>query len=143
MIRSVLAVLAGIAVLIATSFAIETAVNPLLMWAFPKSLPSPEALAANPWARTLMFAYGSLCMAAGGYVAALVARRRPVTHAAVLGIVQAGLTILAMFSPEANHASPAQWILIAVLSIPSAIVGGVVYKSRKPNDGLEQAPTSA
>jgi hypothetical protein len=143
MIRSVLSVLAGIAVLIVTSFVIEAAVNPLLIWAFPDSLPGPEALAANPWARTLMFAYGSLCVAGCGYTTAFIARRRPVTHAAVMGIVQAGLTILAMFSPEANHASRLQWIVIAILSIPAALVGGVVYKGRKPNDGLEQAPTGA
>jgi hypothetical protein len=143
MIRSVLSVLAGIVVLTATSFAIELALNPLLMRAFPEALPGPEALSSNPWVRTLTFAYGMLCVAAGGYVTARIARRRPVTHAAVMGIVQAGLTILAMLSPVADHASRLQWIVIAILSIPAAIAGGVVYKGRKPNDGLEQAPASA
>ncbi len=143
MVRSVLAVLAGIAVLTVTSFAIEMALNPLLMRAFPDSLPGPEALSANPWVRALTFTYGWICVAAGGYITALVARRRPVTHAAVLGLIQAGLTILAMLSPVANHASRLQWIVIAILSIPAAIAGGVVYKGRKPNDGLEQAATGA
>jgi hypothetical protein len=59
-----------------------------------------------------------------------------------MGIIQAGLTIVAMLSPVGNHASPLQWILTAILSIPAALVGGVVYKGGKPNDGLERAPAS-
>jgi hypothetical protein len=47
MFRSVLSVLAGIAVLTAASFAIEAAVNPLLLGAFPQALPSTAALASN------------------------------------------------------------------------------------------------
>jgi hypothetical protein len=133
MIRSVLSVLAGIVVLTVTSFAIEMALNPLLMRAFPETLPSPEALAANPWVKALTFGYGFLCVAAGGFVAARIAGgarvtpRRPMTHAAVMGIVQAGLTILAMLSPEGNHASRSQWIVIAALSIPAALAGGLLY----------------
>ena len=143
MVRSVLSVLAGIAVLTLASFAIEAALNPLLLQAFPEALPGPEALASNPWVRALTFAYGLLCVATGGYIAARVARRLPVTHAAVMGVIQAGLTIMAMLSPVGNHASRLQWIIIAILSIPAALVGGVVYKGRKPNDGLEKAPASA
>src|ERR1700690_1860281 len=116
MVRSVLSVLAGIAVLTLTSFAIEEALNPLLIRAFPETLPGPEAFAANPWVRALTFAYGLVCVAAGGYVTARIARRRPMTHAAAMGIVQAGLTILAMQSPVAGHATRLQWIVIAVSS---------------------------
>ena len=142
MVRSVLSVLAGIAVLTLASFAIEAALNPLLLRAFPEALPGPEALSSNPWVRAVTFAYGLMCVAAGGYVAARVARRLPIKHAAAMGIIQAGLTIMAMLSPVGNHASPMQWILIAILSIPAALVGGVVYKGRKPNDGLERAQAS-
>ena len=95
--------------------------NPLLLQAFPEALPDPEALASNPWVRALTFAYGLMCVATGGYIAARVARRLPVTHAAVMGIIQAGLTIVAMLSPVGNHASPVQWILTAILSIPAAL----------------------
>lgn len=143
MVRSVLSVLAGIAVLTLASFAIEAALNPLLLQAFPEALPGPEALASNPWVRALMLAYGLMCVATGGYIAARVARRLPVTHASVMGVIQASLTIVAMLSPVGNHASRLQWIITAVLSIPAALVGGVVYKGRKPNDGLEKAPASA
>jgi hypothetical protein len=143
MVRSVLAVLAGIAVLTVVSFAIEAAVNPLLLRAFPEALPGPDALSSNPWVKALTFAYGLICVSAGGYAAARIARRLPVKHAAAMGIVQAGLTIMAMLSPVGNHASRLQWIMTALLSIPAALVGGVIYKGRKPHDGLEATPASA
>ncbi|MGH9645232.1 MAG: hypothetical protein ACRD4E_00325 [Bryobacteraceae bacterium] len=140
-IRSVLSVLAGIVVLTVASFAIEAVLNPLLIRVFPEALPSSEALSSNLWVRTLMFAYGLMCVATGGYVAARVARRLPVQHAAVMGIIQAGLTVMAMLSPVANHASRWVWIITAILTIPAALVGGVVCKRRKPNDGLACAPS--
>jgi hypothetical protein len=144
MLRSVLSVLAGIAVLTATSFAIEAAVDPLLLRAVPQALASPKALSANQWVRTLTFAYGFLSVAAGGYVAARLARRLPIRHAVAMGILQAGLTIAAMLSPEANHASRLQWITTAVLSIPAAVTGGVLCnKGRKPDEGLEKTPARA
>jgi hypothetical protein len=143
MFRSMLSIVAGIAVLTVASFAIEAVVNPLLLWAFPHALPGPEALISNLWVKTLTFAYGLVCVAAGGYVTAGVARRLPISHAAAMGIVQAGLTIVAMLSPVGNHATRLQWITIAVLSIPAALVGGFLYKRRKRDEGLEKAPTSA
>jgi hypothetical protein len=143
MIRSLLSVLAGIVVLTLASFAIEAALDPLLLWAFPKALPGPEALQGNPWVRVLMFAYGFVCVAAGGYVASRVAGRMPLTHAAVMGIVQAGLTVMAMLSPAGSHASRSQWILTAILSVPAALVGGVLYKGRKRNGRLEEDTASA
>ncbi len=125
------------------SFAIEAAVNPLLLRAFPETLPGPEALSSNPWARALEFAYGLMSVAAGGYVAAYIARRRPVQHAAAMGILQSGLTIMAMLSPTATHAARWVWIVTAILTIPAAVVGGVVCQRRRTNDRLEKASASA
>jgi hypothetical protein len=119
-------------------------VDPLLLWVFPQALPSPKALSANQWVRKLTFAYGFLCVAAGGYIAARLARRLPITHAVAMGILQAGLTIAAMLSPEANHASLLQWITTAVLSIPAAVMGGILCnKGRKPDERLEKTPARA
>ena len=143
MVRSVVSVLAGIAVLTVASFAIEAALNPLLLRVFPAALPGPEALSANVWVRALTFTYGLICVAAGGYVAAVVARRLPVKHAAAMGIAQAGLTIIAMLSPVGNHASRLVWIMTAILTIPAALAGGVVYQHGKGDDGLEKAHVSA
>jgi energy-converting hydrogenase Eha subunit F len=73
----------------------------------------------------------------------LASLRLPVQHAAALGIVQAGLTILAMLSPVANHASHLQWIIIAIVSIPAALAGGIVYRSRTRDERLEKAAARA
>lgn len=115
MFRSILAVLAGIVVLTVTSFAIEAAV-------------ATVAPSSKPWVRPLTFAYGFLCVAAGGYVSARIAGRLPIRHAVAMGIVQAGLTFMAMFSPAANHASTFQWIATAVLSVPAAMLGGLICR---------------
>jgi hypothetical protein len=148
MIRSVVSVFVGIAVLTIATFAIEAALDPLLLRMFPEALPSSQALSSNPWVRALTFTYGFICVAAGGYIAARVARRLPVQHAAAMGIIQAGLTIMAMLSPVGNHASRLQWIMTAILSVPAALVGGAVYKARKPKDRRgkdrpEKVPASA
>ena len=143
MFRSVLAVLAGIVVLTVASFAVEAVVNPLLLRAFPEALPGPQALAANLWVRALTFAYGLMCVAAGGYVAARLAGRLPVQHAAAMGILQAGLTLLAMLSPVGNHASRWVWITTATLTMPAAVAGGVACKGRKPADRVQSAAVSA
>jgi len=143
MLRSGLAVLAGIVVLTAASFAIEAAVDFFLPRLFPQALPAPASLSANAWVRLLTYTYGLLCVAAGGYVAARIARRLPVQHALAMGAVQAGLTVLAMFSPEANHASRSQWILIAICSIPAAGFGGILSKGTDSREGLAKAPARA
>jgi len=143
MLRSVLSILAGIAVLTIASFAIEAALGPLLLHAFPNALPNPEALSTNPWVRRLTFAYGALCVAAGGYVTALIARRKPVHHAGAMGIFQAGLTIMAMLSAVGNHISRTEWIITAVLTVPAAMLGGLVYRWRTSDRQLDRTSANA
>ena len=48
MFRSVLSVLVGIVVLTVISFAVEAAVNPLLLRAFPEALPGPPGARGEP-----------------------------------------------------------------------------------------------
>jgi len=113
MIRSVLAVLAGIATLTATSFAIEAIANRLL----------PAALHHNVWTILFGYAYTSLCVVAGGYVTAWLASRSPVRHAVIMGAIQAALVIPAMLAyPE--QAPVLQWIIGMVLIVPAAWYGG-------------------
>lgn len=123
MIRSVLAVLAGIAFLTATSFAIEAAADPLLMrWL---ALPDRAGLQHNAWAEIVLFLYTSACVAGGGYVTAWLAPRGPIGHALIMGAVQAGLTVVAMFSLR-EQAPLANWIVSIVLTVPVAWCGGVL-----------------
>jgi predicted membrane-bound spermidine synthase len=125
MIRSVLAVLAGIAALTVTSFAIEAAADPLLMRMFPDALPTREAISQNMWSSLFMYTYTALCVAFGGYITALIAKRAPVRDAFLMGIVQVALTVVAMFSLR-EQAPLRNWIVALVTTVPCAWGGGVI-----------------
>ena len=60
MIRSVLAILAGIVTLTITSFAIEAAADPLMMRLFPHALPNRAAISHSLPATIFLLAYTSL-----------------------------------------------------------------------------------
>jgi hypothetical protein len=117
MLRSVLAVVAGIAVLTVTSFAIEAAMNPLLTKTFPGAL------------RIVTVIYTMACVAAGGYVTSWMAPRAPVRHALIMGLIESALTVVAMLSlPE--HAPLWSWIAGIVLTTPAAWLGGLLRARR-------------
>ena len=123
MIRSVLAVLAGIATLTATSFAIEAIANPLLLRLFPEALPNAAAIHQNIWVVLFGHAYSALCVVAGGYVTAWLAGRSPVRHAVIMGAIQAALVIPAMLAYP-DLAPVHQWIIGMALIVPAAWYGG-------------------
>jgi hypothetical protein len=136
MLRSALAVLAGIAVLTATSFAIEAAADPLLLRMFPDALPNRAALSHNLQAALFLFAYSALCVAAGGYVTAWLARRYPVRHAAIMGAVQVALTAWAMFSIR-EVAPLRNWIVSMLLTVPAAWSGGMLRARKVRQSSLD------
>jgi hypothetical protein len=123
MVRSILAVIAGIAVLTAASFAIEAAADPILMRLFPHALPNRAAISSNVPASILLFAYTSACVVLGGYVAAWIAQRSPVWHATAMGLVQEALTVWAMMS-LGDVAPRRNWIVTLIVTIPAALCGG-------------------
>lgn len=92
---------------------------------FPRALPNEAALDHNVQVKLLIFAYTALCIAAGGYVTAWIARRSPVVHAIVMGAIQVGLTIWAMI--EIPEKAP-RWFWIAGMMtiIPAAWLGGAL-----------------
>src|SRR5689334_19192441 len=98
MIRSMLAVLGGIATLTVAMFAIEAVAEPAMLKLFPEALPSHAAIAFNVWAMLFSYAYQILCVALGGYVAARIARQAPLRHALIMGAIQAALVIPAMMA---------------------------------------------
>jgi hypothetical protein len=126
MIRSALAVLAGLVVITVASFATEAVANPLLMRMFPDALPNEAALSRNVPAWLFMLAYTLLCVVGGGYVTARLAGRFPARHALILGIVQSALMIPAMFAFP-DQAPLSRWIVGMVLVVPAAWCGGVTY----------------
>ncbi len=136
MIRSVLAILAGIAALTISSFAIEAVVDALLQHVFPRAFPNRAALGQNMPASLLMFAYTAMCVVFGGYVTAWIAKRRPVAHAVIMGGLQVGLTIWAYFSMP-QEAPWRNWIIGMVFTIPAAWLGGLVRSHRALRAALE------
>ena len=125
MIRSILAVLAGIAVLTASSFAIEAVANPIMIRMFPNALPNQSAISHNLPATLFLFTYTSLCVAAGGYVTAWLARRSRMLHAVIMGFVQVALTVWAMLSIP-DQAPLRNWIASLILTVPAASFGGML-----------------
>ena len=142
MMRSIAAVLAGLIVLTVTSFAIEWAVDPLLLRLFPRALPNASALESNLWAALFMYFYTALCVAAGGYVTAWVARRGPVGHAVVMGLVELGLTVWAM-KAVVVHAPLRNWIVGIVTVVPAAWCGGLLRAKQTSRRGPSHAPRGA
>src|SRR6185312_1575133 len=106
---SILAVVAGIIVLTAVSFAIEAVVP------------------ASNW---FMWVYGMLSVVLGGYVTARLAPSVPLKHAIAMGALQAALTALSYFAPD-HKVSVQQCILIAVVSFIAAVAGGFLFAVRK------------
>jgi hypothetical protein len=132
MIRSALAVPAGIVVLTVASFAIEWATDPVLA----RVLPDAQASGAT-WHYTvrklIMFVYTTFCVAFGGYVTAWLARGSEVRHAVVMGAIQTALTGLAMI--EFRHKAPVWfWIAGIAVTVPAAWCGGIfrVTSARTP-----------
>jgi len=126
MIRSVLAVLAGIVVLTIVSFGIEAAVDPLLMRMFAVALPDAAALSRNFPARLLMLAYTTSSIGLGGYVTAWIAKRARIWHAAIMSAVEVTFTLYVMIAapfPEAHQAPLWWWIAGMILMVPAACLG--------------------
>ncbi len=129
MIRSVLAVLAGIVVLTIVSFGIEAAADPLLMHFFPVALPDAAALSRNFSARLLMLAYTTFAIGLGGYVTTWIACRARIWHAAIMGAIEVAFTLYVMIAapfPEAHQAPRWGWIAGMILMVPAACVGGLI-----------------
>jgi hypothetical protein len=129
MMRSALAVLAGLAVITVASFSIEAAADPLMMRMFPDSFPNKTALSHNTTVWLFTMAYTLVCVVAGGYVTARFARRSPVRHAVILGLLQAALMVPAMLSfPDPGPLW--RWIVGMVLVILAAWCGGAIYAKK-------------
>lgn len=130
--RSVGAIVAGILVLTALSFAIEAVADPLMMHLFPRALPDANALKQSFPAHLVMFGYTFLCVMAGGYVTAWISRLAPVRDAVIMGAIEVLLTALAMRAFP--HQAPLySWIVGMVFCIPAAWLGGVLrVRTAKP-----------
>jgi hypothetical protein len=132
MLRSALAIFAGIVVLTITSFAIEAVADPLLLRMFPNALPNRAAISHNLPASLFQLAYTLASIAAGGYVTAWLARRSQVRDAVVMGAIELALTVWAMFAFP-NEAPLRNWILSMLLIVPAAWCGALVRLRSSPH----------
>lgn len=129
MLRSILSVLAGLVVMTIAAFAIEFALDAILMRVSPASFPNESALAHNNSVMLFTFAYTLACMVLGGYLTALIARRALVAHAIALAVVQEVLTVIAIVYKVAP-APPWAWALNLIL-VPIAIILGGYWRATK------------
>ena len=129
--RSILAVIAGYlvtAILVVVKFAAMTSLIP---GAAPKAgqlqFPSTGLQVVS-----LILDFASAIL--GGYVAAWIARRNQIQHALALGILMVLLGILSM---SISRGSEPVWYQIAliVISIPGALLGGMLRARQRPAAG--------
>jgi hypothetical protein len=135
MIRSILAVLAGLIALTIVSFAIELAADPILLHVFPRALPDAAALAGSLPARLFMVAYTTFAIGVGGYVTAWIARRSRLTLAAIMGAIEVAFTLYVMIAAPFHEAHPAPrwvWITGVILMIPAACLGAAIRAKQAP-----------
>ena len=92
MLRSALAILAGLIVILVASFGIEAAVTPLLLKMFPVALPNEAAMSGNLAVWLFTFAYTLLCVVAAGYVTARLAKHHAVRHAHAMHSFHKGMS---------------------------------------------------
>jgi hypothetical protein len=135
MIRSILAVVAGLLALTIISFAIEAAADPLLLHLFPAALPDSAALVMSLPARLFMVAYTTFAIMVGGYVTAWIARRSRLTLAAIMGAIEVAFTLYVMMAAPFHEAHPApRWVFITgiILMIPAACLGAAIKRRHTP-----------
>lgn len=111
MICSFLAVIAGYAV-----FAISAVIL------FSGSGIDPHGAVA-PWFMLLAIVYGMLFAALGGYLAAVIARRKSLLHSGILTIIIAAGALTSLLSSSGKGAIWSQLAAIFLMA-PSALIGG-------------------
>ena len=129
MLRSILAVIAGIVVWMVTAFGTDMIVFRL----FPQLIDSTRQRVENV---PLLFFILSYCLAysvLGGYVTGTIARRREVLHAFVLGLLQLAMGTAAT---AANWETAPAWFHVGllVMLVPANVAGGqwrAVSKDRR------------
>ena len=127
MIRSVIAIIAGYLVF---------AVSAVLLFSISGRDPHD---AVPAWFLVTTILYGCAFAALGGYLAALIARRKAFRHAAILTIVIGALALVSLLSRPGKGAIWSQLSAILLMA-PSAMAGGYVrnQQSEKVSSALNR-----
>jgi len=116
--RSIVAVIAGFLATIVLSVACDAIVRAAAPGAF-----GTDGRAPSPAMMGLGIAYTLLSATAGGFIAALIARRSAILHALVLGTLGAVATLLIIVAAPASQRTIAMFVS-AMLVIPATVLGG-------------------
>lgn len=116
MVRSVLAIVAGLAVFTLLLVGASAVGGQLAGGA-------PEWMSRGVTRQIVWLAWNIVSMMGAGYVAAAVARRAPVVHAVVMGGIQAIFTLAAMMTVTDTATPHWLWIGGIVSTMPAAWLG--------------------
>jgi hypothetical protein len=134
-VRSVLAVLAGLAVMVVGVMAADAIATAIF---FPNALSGGEMPPTPPAFLAANLTYGALFAVFGGFVAALVARRAPLAHAAALAAVALVGTVVStvlmnVYAPKEAACQPPWYpYVLAVLGPACVLLGGWLRSLSRP-----------
>lgn len=129
MVRSILAVIAGSVVWMITALGMDA-----VLMSLAPSWFGPNGKVESTPILLFMMSYSLLFSVLGGYVTALVARRKEVLHAFVLGLLQLVMGVVA----TVQFFDTAPWwfhISLLTLLIPANVLGGQLRASQKRRRG--------
>lgn len=125
MVRSILAVIAGSVTWMVTALGMDA----ILMSLAPQWF-GPNGKVYSVPLMLFMMSYSLLFSVLGGYVAALIARRKEMLHAFVLGVLQLAMGIMATI--QFFDTAPLWWHLtFLTLLIPASLFGGWLRLAQK------------
>ena len=124
MIRSALAVLAGLFAFVAALSAVQSALVAVMTRLYAE-MSSPESVIdSGGIASVLWLVWEALSMAGAGYVTAWIASRHEIRHAVIVGAVQSALTLWALFAVREPDSPLWFWVTGILLMVPAAWFGG-------------------
>jgi hypothetical protein len=124
MIRSVLAVLAGLVGFSIALLAMDSAATPLMNAIYPDRPAVASVIELSNVTRVLWLLWETASLTVAGYITAWLAPRFEVRHAVVLGALQALMTVWAMFAIRDQSLPMWFWLAGILLMVPAAWLGG-------------------
>ena len=133
MVRSVIAVLAGLVVMVVL-VVVFTIVGVMLF--YPGQQPGAAVTPTTPWL-VANLGYSLLAAVAGGWTAARIARRKRMAHAVVLAVIALALAVPGLLT-ETPEGQPAWYAgVIAAVGILGVLAGGRLAAARTPHETAE------
>ena len=124
MIRSALAVLAGLVAFVAALSAVQAALVAVITRLYPEMSSPDSVIDSGGISSVLWLVWEALSMAGAGYVTAWLASHHEIRHAVVVGAVQAALTLWAPFAVREPDSPLWFWVTGILLMVPAAWFGG-------------------